>query len=58
MNSSLEGVIQELRAGRPLRVEQIDEIERTLNALRAEGWSGLITADRAVRALVAAGEDG
>lgn len=51
MSSSLGGVIQELRAGRPLRVEQIDEIERTLDALRAEGWSGFITADEAVRAL-------
>ena len=52
MSSSLGGVItRTYRAGRPLRVGRIDEIERTLRGAWAEGWSGFITADEAVRAL-------
>lgn len=50
--SSLNGVIDTLRNKKPLTNRQIDEIERTLQALADEGWSGSIPADHAVRALI------
>lgn len=50
--SALQGVIAKLHRGEKLSEEAIDEIQRVLDGLRAEGWSGLISADAALRAIV------
>lgn len=51
--SELAEIIEALRQGVGISDAAIDELERTLDALRAEGWSGSIPADEAVKALAA-----
>lgn len=50
MPSSLEGVVQHLyEAG---HLDQADEIRRLLAVLEDCGWSGFITADEALKAML------
>ena len=56
IGSTLHAVIGDLRAGRQLRPEQIDELERLLDVLRGEGWGGVLPADEAAQVLVRARE--
>lgn len=51
-HSALRGVIEHLRANRPLSSAAINEIERVLQLLTDEGWSGFITADEALRTVI------
>lgn len=55
MASTLNGVIGKLRKGEPIPGDMVDEIERLLDVLRGEGWSGFTTADEAAR-VIARGE--
>lgn len=57
MTSALRGVITQLHEGTPLSLPAIGELERLLDALRAEGWSGSIPADEAVEHLAARDDD-
>lgn len=50
--SELNFVIGKLKRGSRLDIPAIDEIERTLLILRDNGWSGIIPADEALRALI------
>lgn len=52
MSSALNGVIADLRAGRPLSTDAIDELEALLDCLSDEGWSGFTTADAALMTLI------
>lgn len=54
MTSQLHGVIGRLRTGKPLHEAAVNEIERLLEVLSNEGWSGFIPADEAAKALVEA----
>lgn len=51
--SALHGVIEQLRANRPISSAAINEIENLLQILQDNGWSGFIPADEALRALTA-----
>lgn len=53
--SALGGVIEKLERGEKLSPEAIKEIDRLLALLRGEGWSGFITADSAVEAILRRG---
>lgn len=57
MSSALEGVVAKLRRGEKLSDEAVDEIERLLDGLTNEGWSGFITADEALQTLVNAADE-
>jgi hypothetical protein len=51
-NSALLGFINIIEAGQRPSDEAIDEIRRVLTLLQGEGWSGFITADRALEAII------
>ena len=50
--SHLSGIISRLRNHLFLSDLAIDELERLLDELRSEGWSGFITADDALKAII------
>lgn len=52
MESALRGVIEKMRNGEQLPEDAIIEIENLLDMLRAEGWTGWITADEALSAII------
>jgi len=54
MTSALQGVIEKLERGERLSADAIDELRRVLRLLQGEGWSGFITADDALRAIIRA----
>jgi hypothetical protein len=54
MFSTLGGVMETLEAGQPLASVQIEELDRLFTLLSEQGWSGLIPADQALAAIVAA----
>lgn len=56
--SRLIHALAKLRRGEPLSIAAINELGDLLDALRAEGWSGAISADHAIRVLAAANTRG
>lgn len=51
MPSTLDGFVSDLRDQKPLREEQIDELQRAAQILMDHGWSGSIPMDEAIDAL-------
>jgi hypothetical protein len=53
-NSALYGFVDKIRKGEQVSDETIEEIARVLRLLRDEGWSGFITADKALAGIIEA----